>query len=186
MFFFTPQLPVDSATARPFGIYTKWANCVLEEFFSQGDKEAAKGLPKSPMMDRDTTSRAMSQVNFIEFIVGPLYLNLIKLLPEVSELGINLLGNRRTWGELYVEEVEGKQLDPMADFSAREEEKAKINNRFLKFKEKFEPVLEKLEELGFMNQNHLQKVGIQKKERVSARQSIMGNIARRASISMGK
>ena len=86
-----------SNAVKPFGIYTKWADCVLEEFFSQGDKEAAKGLPKSPMMDRDTTSRAMSQVNFIEFIVGPLYLNLVKILPELSELAITLLNNRKTW-----------------------------------------------------------------------------------------
>ena len=175
-----------SNAVKPFGIYTKWANCVLEEFFAQGDKEAARGLPKSPMMDRDTTSRSMSQVNFIEFIVGPLYLNLIKILPELSQLGINLLHNRKTWGELYIEEVDGKQLDPMADFSAREEDKAKCTNRYLKFKEKYEPVLENLRAQGYASDTDLMQIGIQRKDTVRmARQSIIGNIARRASISMG-
>ena len=177
-----------SNAVKPFGIYTKWADCVLEEFFSQGDKEAAKGLPKSPMMDRDTTSRAMSQVNFIEFIVGPLYLNLVKILPELSELAITLLNNRKTWGDSYIEEMDGKSVGPMSanmDFAAREEEKAKCTNRYMKFKEKFEPVLAKMEELGFTSEVQLQKVGIQKKERPNPRASVIGNLARRASISMG-
>ena len=174
-----------SNAVKPFGIYTKWANCVLEEFFSQGDKEASKGLPKSPMMDRETTSRSMSQVNFIEFIVGPLYLNLVKLLPELSELAISLLNNRKTWGDLYTEELDGKQMDGMSDFSKNEEEKAKCNNRYFKFKEKFEPVLVQMEELGFAQETALKKVGIQKKERPNPRASVIGNLARRASISMG-
>lgn len=46
---------------------------MLEEFFAQGDRERAAGLPVSPMMDRTSTSRALSQINFIEFIVAPLF-----------------------------------------------------------------------------------------------------------------
>ncbi len=46
---------------------------VLEEFFAQGDRERAAGLAVSPMMDRTATSTALSQMNFIEFIVAPLY-----------------------------------------------------------------------------------------------------------------
>ena len=46
---------------------------MLEEFFAQGDRERAAGLPVSPMMDRTSTSHALSQINFIEFIVAPLF-----------------------------------------------------------------------------------------------------------------
>lgn len=46
---------------------------MLEEFFAQGDRERAAGLPVSPMMDRAATSHALSQINFIEFIVAPLF-----------------------------------------------------------------------------------------------------------------
>ena len=46
---------------------------MLQEFFEQGDKERAQGMPVSPMMDRETTSPPLSQINFIEFIVAPLF-----------------------------------------------------------------------------------------------------------------
>ena len=114
-------------------------------------------------------------------------MNLVKILPELSELAITLLNNRKTWGDLYIEEVDGKSVGPMSgtmDFNQREEEKAKSANRYLKFKEKFEPVLAKVEELGMISETQLQKVGIQKK-RPNPRASVIGNLARRASISMG-
>lgn len=39
----------------------------------QGDREAALGLPISPLMDRSKASLPFSQINFIEFIVAPLF-----------------------------------------------------------------------------------------------------------------
>ena len=51
----------------------RWSVRLLEEFFAQGDRERAAGLAVSPMMDRTATSTALSQMNFIEFIVAPLY-----------------------------------------------------------------------------------------------------------------
>ena len=50
---------------------------MLDEFFQQGDLEHAQGLPKSPLMDRSTTSLAISQINFIEFVVAPLFLQVL-------------------------------------------------------------------------------------------------------------
>lgn len=46
---------------------------MLQEFFEQGDRERAQGMPVSPMMDRENTSPPLSQINFIEFIVAPLF-----------------------------------------------------------------------------------------------------------------
>ncbi len=46
---------------------------MLAEFFAQGDRERGAGLAVSPMCDRHTTSRPGSQVNFIEFVVAPLF-----------------------------------------------------------------------------------------------------------------
>lgn len=171
-----------SNAVKPFGIYTKWADCVLEEFFSQGDKEKDKGLPISPMMDRNNTSKAMSQVNFIEFIVGPLYLNVMKLCPELSELPAQLLANRNRWGDLYTKELGN---DNTKTFQVQEEEDSKCKNRFLKFKEKFQPVLESMVEQGYLNEEKLRKLGMQQKPKVNVRGSIISNMARRASISMG-
>ena len=42
-----------------------------------------------------------------------------------------------------------------------------------------------MEEMGFAQEQALNKVGIQKKERPNPRASVIGNLARRASISMG-
>lgn len=64
----------------------RWANRVLEEFFLQGDQERAQGLPVSPLMDRHTTSLAISQINFIEFVVAPLFHQVPHPSPTFSPL----------------------------------------------------------------------------------------------------
>ena len=130
----------------------------------------------------NATSKAMSQVNFIEFIVGPLYLNVMKLCPELSELPAQLLANRNRWGDLYTKELGN---DNTKTFQVQEEEDSKCKNRFLKFKEKFQPVLESMVEQGYLNEEKLRKLGMQQKPKVNVRGSIISNMARRASISMG-
>jgi hypothetical protein len=62
-----------SNPGRPSHIAEKWADRVLGEFFAQGDREREAGCPISPMCDRAATSRGGSQVNFIEFVVAPLF-----------------------------------------------------------------------------------------------------------------
>merc|ERR1712159_217250 len=43
-----------------------------EEFFAQGDKELAAGIPVSPLMDRKKDSAPASQGFFLEKLVRPL------------------------------------------------------------------------------------------------------------------
>lgn len=50
-----------SNPTRPRGIYEKWAKRVVGEFFAQGDRERAAGLPVSANCDRDTTNLSLSQ-----------------------------------------------------------------------------------------------------------------------------
>lgn len=45
---------------KPFSIYEKWTYRVLEEFWKQGDKERAQGIPVSYLCDRYTTNTAKS------------------------------------------------------------------------------------------------------------------------------
>lgn len=52
----------------------RWSLRVIEEFFAQGDREKEEGLPVTPLCDRLTTSLPASQINFLEFIVAPLFL----------------------------------------------------------------------------------------------------------------
>ena len=58
---------------------SRWTAKVLQEFFEQGDKERAKGMPVSPMMDRTTTQTPVSQINFIEYIVAPLFSEVLRI-----------------------------------------------------------------------------------------------------------
>lgn len=66
-------------------ILFRWAKAVTEEFFAQGDQEAALGLPISPLMDRSKSSLPLSQINFIEFIVAPLFFKVSALISDVFE-----------------------------------------------------------------------------------------------------
>ena len=50
----------------------------------QGDMERAAGLPASPMCDRTKATMPQSQLNFIEFVVAPLYVQASSLYLFVS------------------------------------------------------------------------------------------------------
>jgi hypothetical protein len=52
-------------------LYLQWVDRITEEFFKQGDREKALGLPLSPFMDRATPKIPKSQINFIEFVCAP-------------------------------------------------------------------------------------------------------------------
>ncbi|XP_061932059.1 dual specificity calcium/calmodulin-dependent 3',5'-cyclic nucleotide phosphodiesterase 1 isoform X7 [Apis cerana] len=60
-----------SHPAKRWDLHHRWTMQLLEEFFRQGDKEKALGLPFSPLCDRNNTLVAESQIGFIEFIVEP-------------------------------------------------------------------------------------------------------------------
>ena len=93
---------------KPLATYNKWTDRVLSEFFTQGDLEQKFGLPKSPMMDPAATNKPMSQINFIEFVVAPLYANFSKLFPESGELVGHLLENRVYFQTVLELELDGE------------------------------------------------------------------------------
>merc|ERR1719261_260496 len=101
-----------SNAAKPFDICEKWAKRVMDEFFDQGDKEREKGMTVSAMFDRHSTNPYQMQCNFIEFVVGPLYIGMIKLFPELKEYGENLVENRRVWGDKWIANLEETSYDP--------------------------------------------------------------------------
>jgi cAMP-specific phosphodiesterase 4 len=104
---------------KPLATYRKWANRVLSEFFAQGDLERKQGLPVSPMMDAASTNFAMSQINFIEFVVAPLYANFARLFPECSELLTHLIENRVHFQICLERELDGETSeDPSEDPAA--------------------------------------------------------------------
>ncbi|KAI5093230.1 calcium/calmodulin-dependent 3',5'-cyclic nucleotide phosphodiesterase 1A isoform X2, partial [Silurus meridionalis] len=70
-----------SHPAKSWSLHSRWTPRLMEEFFTQGAKEAKLGLAISPLCDRQKTPVAQSQIAFIEFIVEPTFL----LISDMSE-----------------------------------------------------------------------------------------------------
>jgi len=69
----------------------RWTERVMKEFWLQGDKERALGLPISAFMDRKTPAVPQCQNGFINVLVKPLYVEWHKLLGERVQPGIDCL-----------------------------------------------------------------------------------------------
>lgn len=73
-----------SNEVRPVAVSEQWLECLLTEFFNQGDHEKLNGLPLTPLMDRENFSKAKSQIGFISFVLLPLIKSLSKLFPDLN------------------------------------------------------------------------------------------------------
>lgn len=86
-----------SNPARPKCIYQKWVDCVMEEFFQQGDKEKQLSLPVSSFMDRETTHIPKCQLGFIQYICLPTFTALTEQFPTASQPLSHLQANMAEW-----------------------------------------------------------------------------------------
>lgn len=50
-----------SNEVRPQEISEPWVDSLLEEFFTQSDREKAEGLPTAPFMDRQKVTKSSAQ-----------------------------------------------------------------------------------------------------------------------------
>jgi hypothetical protein len=91
-----------SNPCKPWKVCLEWANRVLEEFFLQGDKEKELGLTVQMLNDRNKVNKPNSQIGFIEFIVTPLMVSCIKILPNLYEFGNNIDSNIRQWARVWM------------------------------------------------------------------------------------
>ncbi|CAH3105812.1 unnamed protein product [Porites lobata] len=80
-----------SNEVRPIDVSEPWADCLLEEYFMQSDREKSEGLPVAPFMDRDKVSKPTAQIGFIKFVLIPLFELLNKLFPQVGPVMIKPL-----------------------------------------------------------------------------------------------
>lgn len=96
-----------SNPSRPPYIAERWADRILEEFFRQGDKERGAGHVISPLCDSSSTSKPGSQLDFLEFIVIPLFVLLYKIFPEIWELVDNAFVTWQHWHMLQLSELSG-------------------------------------------------------------------------------
>jgi len=93
--------------ARPFPIAKYWAEMVQEEFFFQGDQEKEHKLQISPYMDRaaaaasDHPLLAQMQINFIDYIVAPVFAAYQQLVPAASVCNDLIISNKQKWKNIY-------------------------------------------------------------------------------------
>eukprot|EP00929_Paragymnodinium_shiwhaense_P089589 TRINITY_DN49748_c0_g2_i1.p1 TRINITY_DN49748_c0_g2~~TRINITY_DN49748_c0_g2_i1.p1 ORF type:complete len:857 (-),score=131.72 TRINITY_DN49748_c0_g2_i1:102-2672(-) len=91
-----------SNPCRAWDVSCCWAHLCLDEFFAQGDKEKALGVPVSFLNDREKVCRPHSQLGFIEFMIAPLVVSMIRIWPELSLYGKCLADNMEDWMALWL------------------------------------------------------------------------------------
>lgn len=85
----------------PFNINKAWSEKVHREFLAQAQEEQKLGIPSSPHMTAvDEAVRNKLEVNFIDYIVMPLWERLTEVLPDVKPCLAALQANRREFERL--------------------------------------------------------------------------------------
>mmetsp|Transcript_74296 Transcript_74296/g.208570 ORF Transcript_74296/g.208570 Transcript_74296/m.208570 type:complete len:330 (-) Transcript_74296:90-1079(-) len=117
-----------SNPTKPFHICKRWAWCIVDEFFLQGDREKELGITVQPLNDRDKVNRPYSQVGFVEFFVAPFALATVRLLPPLIECSDQMVRNLTAWGEEWAS---------TATPAPEAEDVAKLQERIQKVQAKF-------------------------------------------------
>ena len=101
---------------------------------SQGDKERDAGNEVQAMYDRAKADKPNAQIGFVEFIVVPLYVEMLALVPGIDMIIANMLTNHQTYCHRAVEKLEAAEQ--------RDEEKIeKMKSKPAALREKFEAKL---------------------------------------------
>merc|ERR1712048_449910 len=75
-----------SNAAKPFRIYDKWCNLIMNEFYIQGDLERQTGLTISNFMNREKDDKSPCQYQFVTRIVEPVIQLFCDYYPETKEI----------------------------------------------------------------------------------------------------
>ncbi|KAL7527084.1 hypothetical protein ACHAXR_001790 [Thalassiosira sp. AJA248-18] len=99
-----------SNAAKPRSVSLEWTDAVYDEFFLQGDMEAAQDMTISPLCDRATTNRPEAQVGFMNFVVKPAFALLARCIPEVESVVMRQLEeNFKFWEEEKAKTIKDKK-----------------------------------------------------------------------------
>ncbi|KAJ7988171.1 hypothetical protein DPEC_G00320840 [Dallia pectoralis] len=86
-----------SNPTKPLQLYRQWTDRIMDEFFSQGDRERERGMEISAMCDKHNASVQKSQVGFIDYIVHPLWETWADLVhPDAQDI-LDTLEDNREW-----------------------------------------------------------------------------------------
>ncbi|XP_072243870.1 3',5'-cyclic-AMP phosphodiesterase 4D isoform X5 [Leuresthes tenuis] len=104
-----------SNPTKPLQLYRQWTDRIMEEFFSQGDRERERGMEISPMCDKHNASVEKSQVGFIDYIVHPLWETWADLVhPDAQDI-LDTLEDNREWYQSTIPQSPSPVLDEPED-----------------------------------------------------------------------
>ncbi|RLN92971.1 hypothetical protein BBJ28_00020226 [Nothophytophthora sp. Chile5] len=89
------------SVARPLAVTLKWVDRVCAEFAQQAERSAALGLFVPPHLLNldDEATRYRLQMNFIDYLVAPLWTTIGGLLPAARPMLGHLQANRLYFSE---------------------------------------------------------------------------------------
>ena len=103
-----------SNVSRPFDLANRWCDVLCEEFFRQGDLEAAQGMQyTSENNDREHLNKPKSQIGFYSFICLPMFQAAGKAVPALDANMKQVQSNLAVWKRKREEEEE-KEKEAMA------------------------------------------------------------------------
>uniref|UniRef100_A0A3Q3VWD0 Phosphodiesterase n=1 Tax=Mola mola TaxID=94237 RepID=A0A3Q3VWD0_MOLML len=104
-----------SNPTKPLQLYRQWTDRIMEEFFSQGDRERERGMEISPMCDKHNASVEKNQVGFIDYIVHPLWETWADLVhPDAQDI-LDTLEDNREWYQSTIPQSPSPTLDEPED-----------------------------------------------------------------------
>ena len=120
---------------KKFEISLIWVKLLCEEFWQQGDKEKAKGLPISFMCDRDKIDVPASQVGFLRGFILSSFDCLVAMFPNLKYTVENADNNIKRWKKLQDEK---RLLGWTPKKEKKEDEEKKDENKDKKGNENLE------------------------------------------------
>lgn len=99
-----------SNAARPRKFALRWAARIMNEFFSQGNREKELGLPVSPGMDSAVTTVPKCQVGFISFLVRARFEALSERFPVLCSCFNSLEENTEFWRQAKAEDFDDRWI----------------------------------------------------------------------------
>ncbi|KAK9805235.1 hypothetical protein WJX72_007972 [[Myrmecia] bisecta] len=88
-----------SHLAHAMPVHLEWVGRLEQELFLQGDCERQRGLPISPLMDRNGEGITRSQVGFYDIVALPLFRSFVDVFPASAPLLEAANANRTYWKE---------------------------------------------------------------------------------------
>ena len=87
-----------SNVSRPFDLADRWCAALCEEFFRQGNLEAARGMKyTSDFNDREHLNKAKSQIGFYTSVCLPLYQSITRVVPTLDVNLLQVENNLSAW-----------------------------------------------------------------------------------------